>query len=59
MLEVVDDGSGFDPAALERESRPGHFGLVLLRDRASAAGGRLGVRSAPGEGTTVRMELPA
>jgi signal transduction histidine kinase len=55
VLEVADDGRGFDPAAVG----DGHFGLRLLGDLARDAGGRLDVRSAPGEGTVVRLELPA
>jgi two-component system NarL family sensor kinase len=54
-LTVRDDGRGFDPA-----SRPdGHFGLRILRDLARDGGGDLTVDSAPGRGTTLRMEAPA
>jgi two-component system NarL family sensor kinase len=63
VLEAIDDGRGFDPSLLEsgdgNGGRVGHFGFRLLRDRAAEAGGRLSVLSGPGEGTTVRMELPA
>ncbi len=52
-IEVADDGRGFDPA----QAPPGS-GLDNLRDRVSAVGGRLTVRSAPGEGTTVSGWLP-
>jgi signal transduction histidine kinase len=55
VLEVADDGRGFDPAAVPE----GHFGLRLLGDLARDAGGRLDVTSAPGAGTVVRMEVPA
>jgi len=51
-IEVTDDGRGFDPKAAG-------LGLTSMRDRARAAGGRLDVRSRPGEGTTVRLEVPA
>ena len=53
VLEVADDGRGFDPQAPSRR-----FGLASMRDRARAAGGRLDVRSRPGAGTTVRLEVP-
>ncbi len=53
--EVVDDGRGFDPATTDTS---GHFGLTGLADLATAAGGRLHVSSAPGAGTTVRLEVP-
>jgi signal transduction histidine kinase len=59
VLEATDDGRGFDPAVLENGAADGHFGLQMLRDRAAAAGGRLEARSRPGEGTTVRLEVPA
>jgi signal transduction histidine kinase len=53
VLEVDDDGRGFDPA------RPsaGH-GLRNLRERAAALGGRAEITSAPGEGTRVRVTIP-
>jgi signal transduction histidine kinase len=54
VLEVVDDGRGFDPRAPSRQ-----FGLASMRERARAAGGRLDVLSRPGAGTTVRLEVPA
>lgn len=53
VVEVRDDGRGFDPAA------PGAgFGLPGLRARAASAGCALVVVSAPGRGTTVRLVLP-
>jgi signal transduction histidine kinase len=58
VLEALDDGRGFDPAAVAEDDRPGHFGFRLLRDRAEAAGGRLEVSSEAGRGTVVRLELP-
>lgn len=56
VLHVVDDGSGFDPAATRKAGR--HLGLVSMRDRASGVGGTLTVESAPGKGTTIEMEVP-
>ncbi|MFD7033709.1 GAF domain-containing sensor histidine kinase [Streptomyces sp. NPDC059917] len=56
LLKVVDSGSGFDPQAVRKAGR--HLGLVSMRDRASGAGGRLTVQSAPGAGTTIEMEVP-
>jgi signal transduction histidine kinase len=58
LLEVVDDGAGFAPAERERRRDEGHVGLSLLEELAARAGGRLDVRSAPGEGTTFALELP-
>ncbi|HET9381043.1 MAG TPA: GAF domain-containing sensor histidine kinase [Streptomyces sp.] len=56
VLRVSDDGSGFDPRAVDRAGR--HLGLVSMRDRAGGVGGRLTVESVPGKGTTIEMEVP-
>lgn len=56
VLRVSDDGTGFDPEAVRTAGR--HLGLVSMRDRAAAVGGTLTVRSAPGEGTVIEMEVP-
>jgi signal transduction histidine kinase len=53
-FEVSDDGVGFDRTA---DLGDGH-GFVNMADRLGAFGGTLAVRSRPGEGTTVRGELP-
>jgi signal transduction histidine kinase len=50
-LQVTDNGRGFDPC----ESRAGHFGLLLMREHATAMGGDLDVVSAPGHGTQVQV----
>jgi signal transduction histidine kinase len=54
-LEVTDDGAGFDPADPELRSR--RLGLTSMEERAQRLGGRLEIRSAPGTGTTVRLEV--
>jgi signal transduction histidine kinase len=54
-LEVVDNGSGFDPHAVESK---GGLGLVNMRQRADRLGGVLTIASAPGEGTRVRVTVP-
>jgi signal transduction histidine kinase len=56
VLSVTDNGKGFDPRTVRRAGR--HLGLVSMRDRASGVGGRLTVESAPGKGTTIKMEVP-
>jgi two-component system NarL family sensor kinase len=58
-LVVSDDGAGFAPDARERRGAEGHLGLTLLEDIVAQADGTLDVQSAPGAGTTVRLELPA
>jgi signal transduction histidine kinase len=63
VLDVQDDGVGFDPHLPEvsnlREVRSGGFGLQAMRERVARLGGRLLIESAPGEGTTVVVEVPA
>jgi signal transduction histidine kinase len=54
LLEVADDGVGFDPESPELRSR--RLGLTSMEERAQRLGGRLEVRSAPGGGTTVHLE---
>jgi signal transduction histidine kinase len=56
LLEVVDDGRGFDPH--EAGDRT-HFGLRGMESLITDAGGHLEVTSAPGQGTRVRLELEA
>jgi len=58
-LVVADDGRGFAPEERERRGEEGHLGLTLLEDLAAQAGGALTMRSAPGRGTTVELEVPA
>ncbi|MFF1560141.1 GAF domain-containing sensor histidine kinase [Streptomyces sp. NPDC058279] len=56
LLAVRDNGRGFSPRAVRTAGR--HLGLVSMRDRAGGVGGRLEVRSEPGAGTTIEMEVP-
>ncbi|MBE1576491.1 sensor histidine kinase [Amycolatopsis roodepoortensis] len=53
-LAVTDDGSGFDPAA-----PTGGFGLAGMRARADQVGGIVTLKSEPGAGTTLELEVPA
>ncbi len=52
---VTDDGSGFDPVVPPEGA---HFGLRGLTSLVREAGGTLDVRSAPGEGTEVHLDIP-
>ncbi len=56
-LSVRDNGAGFSPdrALL----KPRSFGLAGMRERAMLLGGTLTLKTAPGKGTEVRLELPA
>ncbi len=54
VLEVADDGVGFDPADPELRSK--RLGLTSMEERAERLRGRLEIRSARAAGTTVRLE---
>jgi signal transduction histidine kinase len=56
-LRVTDNGRGFDRTELDARSN-GHFGLRMLTDLVHDGGGGFDVMSAPGQGTTVRLEVP-
>lgn len=58
VLDVADDGPGFDAPAALAEHGHGHFGLKLLAELASTGGGVLEVATAPGTGTHWRLRLP-
>jgi signal transduction histidine kinase len=55
LIEVVDDGVGFDA---EAAVRPGHYGIIGLKERARLTGGHFSIESAPESGTTARPRLP-
>lgn len=54
LLEVRDNGKGFDPAVRKKKS----FGLVGIRERVLMLGGDVDISSAPGHGTAVRVSFP-
>ena len=58
VLEVVDDGRGFEPKTLPATPQRGHFGLRLLDDFTREYGGMLTISSAPGRGTTITLVCP-
>lgn len=51
-----DDGVGFDANALGRDNRS--LGLLGMRERASLLNGSFQLKSRPGEGTRIRIEIP-
>jgi signal transduction histidine kinase len=57
VLEVADDGTGFDPVAPGVRGR--RLGLTSMEERARRLGGRLEIASRPGAGTTVRLLVEA
>jgi nitrate/nitrite-specific signal transduction histidine kinase len=56
IVEVEDDGSGFDPSRLAT-SFSGGFGLTSMRERVEQVGGTLELHTAPGEGTRIVVRL--
>ncbi|MEJ7870680.1 MAG: histidine kinase [Rubrobacteraceae bacterium] len=65
VLDVRDDGVGFNPDTIRKPHELRHhpvekggFGLEGMRERAKRASGKVLVDSAPGEGTTLAVELP-
>jgi two-component system sensor histidine kinase DegS len=57
ILEVSDDGRGFDPNTVAARGRR-NFGLQFMRERAELIGAQFEVRSRPGAGTVVWLSIP-
>ncbi|WP_320784375.1 sensor histidine kinase [Streptomyces sp. CRN 30] len=58
VLDITDDGRGFDPSAAGGPSGGRGHGLPAMRARLRQLGGTLTVESAPGEGTVVSAAVP-
>jgi signal transduction histidine kinase len=54
VLAVADNGQGFNPAEVRDQ---GGLGLISMKERADKIGGRLTIRSVPGEGTIVTVTV--
>jgi signal transduction histidine kinase len=62
VLDVLDDGAGFDASACDRaeQREDGRgFGLTAMRQRLRQVGGSLAIESAPGDGTALSASVPA
>lgn len=57
QVSIDDDGRGFDPEQTA-QARGLHFGLSVMRERATSIGGKLTLSSGPGEGTRVLLWVP-
>ena len=55
MLRITDDGTGFDPT--DDPAKPGHFGVLGMRERARQLNASLEILSQAGAGTDVRLIL--
>ena len=59
LLQISDDGVGFDLSRLgEAGSTPG-LGLITMRERVELAGGHFRLYTRPGDGTVIEVRLPA
>ena len=56
-VEVRDDGTGFDPAMLS-STTAGHYGLIGMKERVERIGGKFVLRSRPGAGTELMIQVP-
>ena len=54
-ISISDNGHGFDPAGVDSGK---HFGLQGMRDRVEMIGGRFRLRSQPGRGAMIAVEVP-
>jgi signal transduction histidine kinase len=57
VLDVRDDGVGFDPARSQARASGG-YGLRVMHERVRELGGQLAVETSPGRGTTIAVSLP-
>jgi signal transduction histidine kinase/streptogramin lyase len=58
-VRIRDDGQGISNTVLDAGERPGHFGLIGMRERAKKLGAHIEVWSKPGAGTEVDLRIPA
>jgi signal transduction histidine kinase len=59
LLEIEDDGIGFDVAAMNKSyDKRGSLGMINLRERTELVNGLLNVDSSPGKGTRVQVYIP-
>jgi signal transduction histidine kinase len=59
VLDIKDDGHGFDvDEAMSRKEGAWAFGLLGMRERVDLLGGKLTIRSKPGQGTHITAEIP-
>ncbi|MBN2555195.1 MAG: HAMP domain-containing protein [Anaerolineales bacterium] len=59
VLEITDDGQGFNPACMDTPDPVGRgLGLLGMRERAVILGGSLDIQSASDQGTIIRAAFP-
>jgi signal transduction histidine kinase len=57
-MEITDDGKSFHVDRMLRGRGNKHLGILGMRERVEMVGGTFSVESVPGQGTTVRVEIP-
>ncbi len=58
MLEIKDDGKGFSIPADWAKFASTHSGVMGMKPRIEALGGKLHIESKPGEGTVIQARAP-
>lgn len=58
LLDISDDGAGFDPAAIQAGKNGYQLGIATMESRVEAAGGTFALESAPGEGASITISFP-
>ena len=56
IFQAEDDGIGFDTRIVGKDKRS--LGIIGMRERATLLGGTFQMRSLPGDGTRIRIEIP-
>ncbi len=58
VIDIEDDGKGFDAGAVARREGRRSWGLLGIRERAEILGGTARIESSPGQGTHVEVRIP-
>jgi signal transduction histidine kinase len=58
-MEISDDGIGFEVEGQSSAKKTTRLGLLGMKERIEMIGGSFCIQSAPGKGTTIRIEIPA
>lgn len=58
VIDIEDDGKGFDPASASRREGRRPWGLMGIGERAEILGGTARIDSEPGQGTRVALRIP-
>lgn len=60
ILSINDNGKGFDPIQISKQSKPDHsgFGLSMMRERVYLLSGNITIDSKPGEGCSIIVDVP-